>query len=410
MMRSMFSGVSGLRSHQVMLDVVSNNIANVNTTGFKGSRVLFADALSQTMRDASGGAFEEVSINPIQVGLGVQVKSTAATFTSGSLQLTDRPLDTAISGDGFYVVNVGGDEQYTRAGSFSLDRNQRLVDGTGGFIQGWMFDGTGPIQTATPPGNLQISDYASVPATATGQVNVRGGLSAQLPIGQEVRSMSKVVDGLGAENALEFIFTKTGATSWTMELRDGAGTSLGTTAVAFDPADGRLTSPASPPTFTMTPATSGAAPFTFSVNLGDAVTGFRQYGSTSSLAIEQDGRPAGELRDFGISEGGVITGRYSNGQLRDIAQIALAHFANNEGLIKTGELHYRASAVSGQAQIGTPGTDPNGSIKAGVLEMSNVDLAREFTDLILAQRGFQASSRVITTSDEMIQELVNLKR
>lgn len=393
-----------------MLDVVSNNIANVNTTGFKASRVLFADTLSQTMRDASGGTFEEVSTNPLQVGLGVMVKSTSPSFSTGSLQLTDRPLDIAISGDGFFVVNVRGDQNYTRAGSFAMDRSQNMVDGTGGFVQGWMFDQNGNIQTATPPTNVNLSGFSTIPATATKNVTIKGGLSAELAVGQKVRTLTKVMDGLGAENQIAVEFTKTAPTAWTMEVFDANNASLGTSSLTFDPTDGHLTGPATAPNFSLNPA-NGASPINFKLDLGfgknDAL---RQYGSSSSLSLAQDGRTAGELRDFGVSENGVITGRYSNGQLRDIAQIAIARFANNEGLLKEGELHYRASAVSGQAQIGVGGQNALGTMKAGVLEMSNVDLAREFTDLILAQRGFQASSRVITTSDEMIQELVNLKR
>jgi flagellar hook protein FlgE len=409
MMRSMFAGVSGLRSHQLMLDVVSNNIANVNTTGFKASRVLFADTLSQTLRNAAGGAFESVSVNPLQVGLGVAVKSTSATFTTGSLQLTDRPLDTAISGDGFYVVDVGGDQLYTRAGSFSLDSKMQVVDGTGGMLQGWMFAPDGTVQTTGRLTNIDLSTYAQLPATATSEVSIRGALSADTPVGGTVETLTKVIDGLGTENQVQFRFTKTSATGWNAEAFDAANNSLGTAALTFSATDGSLTAPTTPPTFTVTP-TSGAQAFTFALDMGTAANGLHQYGASSSLALEQNGKAAGELRDFGISEAGVITGRYSNGQMKDIAQIALAHFANNEGLLKMGEAHYRSSAVSGEAQITEAGGDSTGGIKAGVLEMSNVDLAREFTDMILAQRGFQASSRVITTSDEMIQELVNLKR
>lgn len=409
MMRSMFSGVSGLRSHQLMLDVVSNNIANVNTTGFKASRVLFADTLSQTMRDASGGAFEEVSVNPLQVGLGVAVKSTAATFTTGSLQLTDRPLDTAIAGDGFFVVKVGGDKLFTRAGSFALDLKQQLVDGTGGILQGWTFQPDGTIQTGTATTNVTLSSYATLPATATSAVTVKGGLSASTPIGATVETLTKVVDGLGTQSQVLFRFTKDTTTAWTMEALDVNGASLGTSALAFSAVDGSLLTPTTPPTMNLTPV-SGAQPIAFTVDLGNGPTGLHHFGNSTSLSLSQDGREAGELRDFGISEGGVISGRYSNGQLKDIAQIAMARFSNNEGLIKTGEQHYRQSAVSGEPLVTTAGQAATGAIKAGVLEMSNVDLAREFTDLILAQRGFQASSRVITTSDEMIQELVNLKR
>ncbi|MCC6436932.1 MAG: flagellar hook protein FlgE [Acidimicrobiales bacterium] len=410
MMRSMFAGVSGLRSHQLMLDVVSNNIANVNTTGFKASRVLFADTLSQTLRNAAGGAFETTSVNPLQVGLGVSVKSTSATFTTGSLQLTDRPLDTALSGDGFYVVDVAGDQLYTRAGSFALDSKMKIVDGAGGLVQGWMFAPDGTVSTTGKLTDLTLSTYAQMPATATSTVSIKGALSAGTAVGETVETLTKVIDGLGTENQVQLRFTKTSSTDWTAEAFDSTGASLGSANLVFSASDGSLVTPTTPPSFTLTPPVSGAQTFSFTLDMGTGTNGLHQYGNSSSLALEQNGKEAGELRDFGISEMGVITGRYSNGMMKDIAQIAVAHFNNNEGLLKQGETHYRSSAVSGDAQVGVAGENATGAIKAGVLEMSNVDLAREFTDMILAQRGFQASSRVITTSDEMIQELVNLKR
>lgn len=412
MMRSMFAGVSGLRAHQLMLDVVSNNIANVNTSGFKGSRVLFADTLSQTLRNAAGGnGLSDVAVNPLQVGLGVAVKSTSAVYTTGSLQLTDRPLDTAISGDGFFIVDVNGDELYTRAGSFAIDSNKNLVDGTGGFVKGWLADpATNEMSAAGNALRINFSDYGNIAATATSNLTVRGALSAGTPVGGTVETLGKVIDGLGTENQMQLRFEKTSATEWTLTVRDAVGNTVGTTALEFSDADGSLVTPTTAPTMTFTPTASGAQPFNFTLDLGSGASGLHQYGNNSSLALNQDGLPAGELRDFGIAENGVISARYSNGEIRDIAQIAMTTFNNNEGLLKVGELHYRSSRVSGEAKATIAGTGAAGSIKSGVLEMSNVDLAREFTDLILAQRGFQASSRVITTSDEMIQELVNLKR
>ncbi len=411
MMRSMFSGVSGLRAHQLMLDVVSNNIANVNSNGFKANRVLFADTFSQTLRNAAGVARSDASVNPIQVGLGVTVRSTSAQFSTGSFQLTDRPFDTAIAGDGFFVVNVGGEELYTRSGSFSIDAFDNLVDGSGGLVQGWLAADDGEL---VPVGALQtvnFNRYQTIPAQATQSLGIVGQLSPTTEIGTTVQSLAKVIDGLGAENQINVQFTKTGANTWDMNLYDAEDNAVGSTvALEFDPASGDIILPTTPPTATFTSPTSGADPFTFSIDLTPQSSGLHQYGANTVVTITQDGQGPGALKDFGIAENGQISARFSNGVIKNIAQISVATFGNNEGLEKVGETHYRNSQVSGEPIRGIAGENDAGSIKSGVLEMSNVDLAREFTDLILAQRGFQASSRVITTSDEMIQELVNLKR
>jgi len=411
-MRSMFSGVSGLRAHQLMMDVVSNNIANVNSNGFKANRVLFADTFSQTLRNAAGVARNDASVNPLQVGLGVTVRATAAQFTTGSFQLTDRPFDTAISGDGFFIVNVDGDELYTRSGSFSIDAFNNLVDGSGGLVQGWLADpDTSQLVPVGALRSINFNDYQSIPAQATQTLGIIGQLAPNTAVGTTVESVAKVIDGLGTENQLKVTFTKTGANTWDMNLYDATNAAVGSTvALEFDPASGNLVLPATPPTVTFTPPSSGADPFTFAIDLTSNSTGLHQYGANTVISLVQDGRGPGALKDFGIAENGRISARYSNGVIKDIAQISVATFANNEGLEKVGETHYRNSQVSGEATRGIAGENEAGAIKSGVLEMSNVDLAREFTDLILAQRGFQASSRVISTSDEMVQELVNLKR
>jgi len=411
MLRSMFAGVTGMRAHQLMLDVVSNNIANVNTGGYKASRVQFADALSETLRNAAGTTASNSAVNPLQVGLGVVVKSTTAQFSTGSFQLTDRPFDSAISGAGFYIVNVKGEELYTRSGSFNLDSTLTLVDGSGGRVQGWMADNAGQLDSVGAVRDINLADYQSVPAQAATSMKVRGSLSVSTNVGTVIDSLAKVVDGLGIENTVTVRYEKVSDNNWTMKLFDDTNTQIGgTVALQFDPASGHLVSPTTDPSFTLTPTTSGADPFTFSVDLGAGNDGLHQYGGTTVVSITQDGRGPGQLRDYGIAADGVISGRYSNGVILDIARIAVATFGNNEGLKKVGEAHYRSSQVSGEAVRGIAGEGNVGDIKSGVLEMSNVDLGREFTDLILAQRGFQANSRIITTSDEMVQELVNLKR
>jgi flagellar hook protein FlgE len=414
MMRSMFAGVSGLRSHQTMMDVVGNNIANVNTIGFKTSRVQFADALSQLLRGASGGAGEATAgINPQQVGLGVGVSAIDLQFSQGSSQLTGIATDVAIQGEGFFQLRYGTEELFTRVGSFNFDQDGFLVDPTGGVVRGWLADQNQFINTTTPLQDIQIPLGQTIDAVATTSVSVRGNLDAgSSTTGPEVSTSIDVIDSLGNRHRISISFDKTAVNTWNMIVRDPGGTQLGASVpVTFAPATGVVTSPLTPPAFTYSPA--GVAPINFVVDLGDPTSNSRitQFGGKSEpQATGQNGSESGFLRSFAIAPDGVISGVYSNGRAQALAQIALANFANPKSLLAAGESRYRASNGSGPPQIGEPATRGRGTLTAGTLEMSNVELAREFTSLILAQRGFQASSRIITTSDEMIQELVNLRR
>ncbi|MFO8076233.1 MAG: flagellar hook-basal body complex protein [Egibacteraceae bacterium] len=299
MLRSMFAGVSGLRSHQTMMDTVGNNISNINTHGYKSSRTTFQDALYQTIRGATGGAEDGVDdadgdaggVNPTQVGLGARVASIDQNFSQGGLQTTNRATDMAIDGEGFFVVSdegevgEGGDGAlFTRNGAFSFDENGRLVTGNGQFVMG----------------------YEDPDVTDDG---------ADL----DMISADGLVDGDGDD-----------------------------------------------------------------------------------LAIS-------DLSDISVGNDGLITGRTSGGEEVTIGRLALANFDNPNGLTRAGNSMFTTSVNSGDPAFSQPG-DGSGVTQGGVLEMSNVDLAEEFTNLIMAQRGFQANSRTITTSDEMLQELVNLKR
>ncbi len=289
MLRSLFAGISGLRVNQTMLDVTGNNIANANTTGFKSSTTVFQDTLSQMMTGGTAATAERGGTNPVQIGLGVQIATTSTNFNQGSAQMTGRGTDLMLQGDGFFVVQRGNEQMYTRAGAFTFDETGTLVTNSGARVQGYGLDATG------------APDYAA------GLIDITLD-TAVLP--------------------------------------------------------------------TLTPP----------VGAGTALTSYT-FGSD-----------------------GMLRGVFSDGIQRDMAQLASADFANVMGLEKIGETAYRASANSGAVQLGVPGQDGAGTIIAGALEMSNVELAAEFTNLILAQRGFQASSRVITTSDQVLEELVNIKR
>ena len=392
MLRSLFSGISGLRAHQTMLDVTGNNIANVNTTGFKSSQVVFQDTLSQLLTGAGGAQDGVGGTNPAQIGLGVRVAGVTTNFTQGASQMTGRSTDMMIQGDGFFVVRKGAETYYTRAGSFDFDATgQMVLPGEGALVQGWMAV-NGVIDTNGPVTDLSVPAGTVMPAVASTSATYKGNLDAAAPDGTVLHRTIDVYDATGSARTLTLTFTKSAA-GWAVEGSDGAAT-VASTAMTFDAA-GALTSPT-----TMT--VGGGA-----VDLS-TLTGFA--GLDTVKADSQNGQGAGTLQSFTLGADGTIMGSFSNGMKQAIGRIALSAFTNPAGLEKAGGSLFRTTVNSGEPAIGTAGTGARGSLAGGALEMSNVDLSSEFTSLIVAQRGFQANSRVITTSDEVLQELVNLKR
>ncbi|AWB90383.1 flagellar hook protein FlgE [Salinibacterium hongtaonis] len=392
MLRSLYSGISGLRSHQTMLDVTGNNIANVNTTAFKASATQFQDTLSQLTQGAGGPQAEQGGTNPAQVGLGVRVAGISTNFAQGSAQATGKSTDMMISGDGFFVTRVGNDMLYTRAGSFDLDAQGRLVTPDGGIVQGWSaVDGT--IMDGGAIGNITLPLDAISPAVTTSEATFGGNLPSDAADGTQLVRDTQVFDANGQATNVTFTFTRNGA-NWDVSY-DNAGVDTALGSLTF--VNGALTTPGN---FTL------AAP-AIDVDM-TSLTGFA--GMTTVAVASQDGRRAGTLDSFTMASDGTLIGSFSNGASEAIGRIALANFTNPGGLEKAGNSTYRATFNSGNAELGTPGQGGLGTVTAGALEMSNVDLSQEFTNLIVAQRGFQANARIITTSDEVLQELTNLKR
>lgn len=390
MLRSLYSGISGLRAHQAMLDVTGNNIANVNTTGYKTSSAQFQDTLSQMTQGASGPQQEVGGSNPAQIGLGVRVAGVSTNFGQGSSQSTGRGTDLMISGEGFFVTGKGTQQYYTRAGNFQMDAAGRLVSPDGGILQGWSAT-NGVVNTGGATGPITLSPDATAPAVATTNAVLGGNLPSDAAAGTSVERQVKVFDANGAERSLTLTFSRT-ATGWNVAGADANG-ATGASTLTF--ANGAL---ASGGTMTVGGIT---------VAMG-AVTGFAQM---STLAVgSQNGSAAGQLESFTLAGDGSLIGSFSNGAKGVLARVALARFTNPEGLEKAGGSTYVATANSGAAQLGVAGEGGLGSLTSGSLEMSNVDLSQEFTNLIVAQRGFQANARIITTSDEVLQELSNLKR
>jgi flagellar hook protein FlgE len=425
MLRSMFSGVSGLRSHQTMMDVIGNNIANVNTVGYKSSSVIFQDMLSQVLSGAgvpTSGPGGLGGTNPSQVGLGVKIGGIATSFRQGASQLTGNSTDISIQGDGFFLARSDSQTLFTRAGALSFDALGRLVTQDGGVLQGWTADSAGAVNTNAGTADLNMPLGQAISPQVTSKVSIGGNLEATPPAtfpGPEVMTTITVFDQLGKALDLTFGMKMTAANTWSMQPYTPDGSDAGTApdplgaavTVTFDPATGKVLTPATSPTVTI-PASFGTYAGPVTIDLGQAsADGLRQFAGKSTVsALSQDGATSGSLQSFTIGADGTVTGVFSNGRNRVIGQIAMASFSNPSGLEKVGGSLYRPTPNSGLAQVGVPGSGGRGSVSGGTLEMSNVDLAQEFTSLIAAQRGFQANSRVITTADELLQELVNLKR
>ncbi len=456
MMRSLYAGVSGLKNHQTRMDVVGHNISNVNTYGYKTTRVTFQDMLSQTIAGAAKPEENRGGVNPKQVGLGMTIASIDRLFTQGSLQTTGNQTDLALSGDGFFVVADGDKKYYTRAGTFGLDKNGSLVNPANGLkVQGWMATrnetGDMVVNPSGSPEDLVVPIYNKIEARETNNIRYKCNLDARRGIvppnatgrmraSAGVTTSIEMYDKQGNTHRLSMIFWKTGANQWT----GSAAISDATTPITLDVAgqtgpnqentssrinlrfspDGKLISVSDE---------SGADEINqgmltlntkyrvegdptvrqIALNLGQAgvLEGITQFSSPSTTkAVEQDGYSMGYMESFNIDNSGIITGVYSNGVKQSVGQVAVSVFTNPQGLVASGENLFEVSNNSGMANIGPAAQAGRGKIQAGTLEMSNVDLSDQFTDMIVTQRGFQANSRTITTSDQMLQELISLKR
>ncbi|MBQ7366593.1 MAG: flagellar hook protein FlgE [Spirochaetaceae bacterium] len=463
MMRSLYSGVSGMQNHQTRLDVIGNNVANVNTTGFKRGRVNFQDMISQQLSGAARPTTEVGGVNPKEVGLGVMTASIDTIFTQGNLQSTGVSTDVAIQGNGFFILKNGEESFYTRAGAFGLDSEGTLVNPANGMrVQGWMaeeLNGEMVLNTAGSTEDIIIPVGTKDPAKATQNVDFACNLNKNTPEILDGASEAdiakgtwateqKIYDSFGNQHMLSVSFTRVvgNPNQWQAtvtvnpdgevptETRVGLGTTDGTentflvnfdnngTLLSVTDSAGNITNPEGEvviqASFNVPEANPDDAgnPYrqTLNINLGtigsqkNTIT--QSASQSSTKAFYQDGYTMGYLDNFKIDSTGTITGVYSNGTNRIIGQLALASFTNQGGLEKAGENTYVESNNSGMANIGTSGIAGKGSLLAGSLEMSNVDLTEQFTDMIVTQRGFQASSKTITTADTLLETVMNLKR
>ena len=411
MLRSMYSGVSGLKTHQTKLDVIGNNIANVNTVAYKSSSITFQEVLSQTVASAqpptnsgTGGT------NPSQVGLGTAIGSISTNHTNGNIQTTDSITDLALDGGGFFVVSDGLSNSYTRAGNFSIDSAGNLVTVNGEKVMGWNKGINNEIDTSMPLESISLSSL-TMRANSTNEIKFEGNLDSNMAVGDVFEYNTTLFDSLGEAHSVTITFERTGDLSdreFDYTVTDSEGTTIGSNTLVFDN-QGKLANGATGGSITLPLATvNGAQDITADLSFNEDK--FTLYSNTTIVNSTQDGYQAGTLISLGVDQEGKVIGNFSNGRDNHVSTIAVATFINPQGLEKVGGNLFATSWNSGNPQVGVAGTGERGSIASSSLEMANVDLSREFTEMIVAQRGFQANSKIITTSDEVLQELVNLKR
>ncbi|MBE6099047.1 MAG: flagellar hook protein FlgE [Anaerovibrio sp.] len=474
MMRSLFSGVSGLKNHQTRMDVIGNNISNVNTTGFKSSRVNFEDSLSQTLTAASQASGTTGGTNPKQIGLGSRISAIDVNFKDGSVQSTGINTDLCLSGNALFVVQQGNQTFYTRNGAFNFDADGNLVNAEGLYVQGYMNASATEHKTINTNGStssIQVRAGKTMPSAKTEKANYINNLNssaatitgitatrkdgtqepitASVTVGDDgttnpyiaaVLTMSdgttqtvtsgtyttthsiplsttvKIYDSLGTAHVVPITVEKTAANTWVAKLaktsineEDGSYTKLTMADAtvkfkntgAFESGSASLTLEYYDKEGGSPSAATQTVPITF-----DNLT---QYANSSTINAEADGYASGTLDTVTIDESGTVIGTYTNGVLRKEAQIAVAQFTNAPGLTKKGNSLYVESQNSGVPNIGTA-EGFGATITASALEMSNVDVAEEFSNMIITQRGFQSNSKIITVSDEMLENLINMKR
>ncbi len=447
---AMNSGVSGLQAFSNAMSAIGNNLSNANTAGFKASRTLFADLIPDTVNGSGGTS---------QIGRGAGLSTVDNIFTQGSIESTSSNLDLAIEGSGFFIVRNPDNQtnNYTRAGSFRLDESGYLANPEGYIAQGYAAREAGGYEDQT--GDIRINTRSSVPGQASSEVGLTTNLNARTDPAASTWSIdapsdsadfattSEVYDSLGNTHLISTYFEKTGINNWTFHQtvpladidnaannpEDAAGTIAEVNRGSFSFDSQGLLEEIMPMTYDSATSTwSNEPPMDSSSSSWPMVTipsgsldwnngadpsrqldyemNVTQFATDSKVVTQQaDGYSSGYLNDISVDKEGVITGTYSNGESRGLAKIALGKFANNNGLEKLGKNLFRATNASGPADVGTPGSGL-GNIFANSLEQSTVDIAEEFTKMITTQRAFQANSKTITTTDEMLSQVINMKR
>jgi flagellar hook protein FlgE len=415
MISSLFAGISGLNANATAMTVIGDNIANVNTIAYKSNDISFSNVLSTSLTGSSSS----------DIGRGVEVWNTNGLWTQGSLESTGSTTDLSVNGIGFFIVADDANARYyTRAGQFHMDELGDLVNPDDLHVMGYEINPTtgalGSLSSISIPG-----DRVSAPNETT-EFSFDINFDAGAQPADEYAASQTIYDSLG--NAIELTLTFTNQASGQWECEASIPVSVGGAApnvlidgaqvldLEFD-ADGIMIDPAPPddPVLTITLVNGASTPQTVDWDIFDSLGASNDdltgYANPSSTTFQyQDGYPSGSLRGVSVAEDGTVSASYSNGQLVPVYMLALADFPSYEGLTKMGGNLYAESLDSGQVLPGIPGNGRLGNISPNTIEMSNVDLAQEFVNMITTQRAFQANSKVITTSDEILAELINIKR
>lgn len=400
--------LTGLNADSTELNTIANNLSNLGTTGFKSQTTSFEDLFYQQVGSSGSG-------DPVLSGQGVKVSANATDFTQGSIATAGNASDVALTGNGFFVVNNGGTQEYTRAGNFQLDQNGNLTTTDGMQVMGYPAS-NGVVNTNAPLTGLQIPVGETQKPLATTQFSLNANLDASAPAGTSVPAQITVYDSLGQSHIATVDFTKAATNSWnytiSLPAADYAGATANTTGTLTFNSSGQLTAPAANVTgISFAGLTDGGSNLNFSWNLYDANNNptISQEATTSSVAsTAQNGYSSGNYQGFAVNSDGTVAVQFSNGQTQLVGQLGVAMVNNEQGLQRVGGNNFFATLASGQASIGVAGAGGRGTIEGGALEQSNVNISSEFSNLIVAQSAYEANAKSVTTFDTVTQATINM--
>jgi flagellar hook protein FlgE len=402
--------LTGLQSDTVALNTIGNNLANLNTTAFKTGTTSFQDLFYQNIGTTGSGDL-------LQVGVGTRVSQTASNWSQGSLATTATDTDVALNGNGFFLVQKGNQQNLTRSGDFSLDSTGNLQTATGESVMGYGAN-NGAINLSGGLTAINLPTTTTEAASASQNMSMTTSLDASAPVGGSYSSETKLYDSLGEAHLTTVTYTRTTPTTWTYSIAlpagDATGTPVNNTGTLTFNASGQLISPTSNVSGVSFPGmVDSANPLTFNFNLYGAsgnplVT--QTAGTSNTSATTQDGFASGSYQGFSVNGSGIVSASFSNGHTAIVGQIAVATVANQDGLALSGGNEYSATTASGLITVGTGGAGGRATLENEALESSNVDISAEFSDLIVAQRAFEANSKTVTTFDTVTQEAIGMIR
>ena len=412
-MASFYIPLTGLNSDATALNTIANNLSNLNTTAYKDQTVNFSDFFYQQIGQTGAG-------NPIQQGSGVQLSNIASNFTQGNVNATGTASNMAIDGNGFFVLSSGNNNDvYTRNGNFTVNSSGALVSQDGLSVMGYPATG-GVVNTNAPLTALTIPVGQVEAPAATSTIGMSANLNSSAAVGTTVPGQIQVYDSLGQSHTLTINYTKTASNTWSYSIslptgdQTGTGTSVNTTGTLTFNSSGNLTAPAADVTgISFTGLADGASNLNFTWNLYDSNNNptLTQVDTASAVsATNQNGYASGQYQSFSVNSNGTVVASFSNGQQQAVGQVALASVINQQGMKLLGNGEYATTLASGTAVTAAPGAAGLGTIQGGSLEQSNVNISTEFSNLIIAQRAFEANSKAVTTFDNVAQDTIDMVR